>query len=61
MEEVIKRDIRNELEEQLKQYIVNYDVDNLVNYIYENLDTYLEIDNAQDFLKFISKFKKNSI
>lgn len=58
MEEVIKRDIRNELEEQLKQYIVNYDVDNLVNYIYENLDTYLEIDNAQDFLKFISKFKK---
>ena len=59
MEEVIKRDIRNELEEQLKQYIVNYDVDNLVNYIYENLDTYLEIDNAQDFLKFISKFRSD--
>lgn len=59
MEEIIKRDIRNELEEQLKQYIVNYDVDNLVNYIYENLDTYLEIDNAKDFLSFISKFRSD--
>lgn len=57
MEEIIKRDIRNELKEQLRNHIFRYDIDNLVNYIYDNLDKYLEIETAKDFLKFIEKFK----
>ena len=57
IEEIIKRDIRNELKEQLRNHIFRYDIDNLVNYIYDNLDKYLEIETAKDFLKFIEKFK----
>ena len=57
MEEIIKRDILQELKEQLRNHIFRYRIDDLVNYIYDNLDEYLEIDNAKDFLKFIEKFK----